>query len=141
MPFKSDVIVRINKQAIKRGLIVPVATEYVKSAQRIVATAKRDHPYTDRTGNNTRRIGWAVSGPDDTQFGPLTTGAGQIDSSGADKESKRGEIDVIVATSSGYGGYLEIGTRKMNPYPYIYPAYERDKPKLDAALTNIAGKR
>jgi len=140
MAWKSDVVVRLNKDAIKKELILPIMVQYVKSAQRIVATAKKNHPYTDQTGNNTRRIGWAASGPDQTGFGPLTTAVGKTSSEGSGKTSPRGEPSVIVATSSGYGGYLEVGTRRMKKTtgPYVYPAYEADQPELKRALTKIA---
>jgi len=138
--FKSDAVLRLNHGAIRRKLLPKVAVEFVNSAQRIVADAARNHPYTDQTGNNTRRIGWAGSGPEQRGFGPLTTNqAGTTSTAGSGKTSKPGDIDVMVATSSGYGGYLEVGTRRMKKKtgPYIYPAAEREKPKRERALTKI----
>jgi hypothetical protein len=44
-------------------------------------------------------------------------------------------ISVAVYTQSGYGGYLETGTRYMPARPYIYPAIEEALPKI-AALIN-----
>ena len=33
--------------------------------------------------------------------------------------------DLYVVTTSGYGGYLELGTRRMKARPYFAPAFER----------------
>lgn len=67
-------------------------------AQEIVDDAKTNHEYQNVTGTNTASISW-------------------------DPE-KNG---VKIYTTSGYGGYLEIGTSKMQPYPAIIPAFERAK--------------
>ena len=63
--------------------------------------ASKNHPYTDRTGNNTRSIT------------PQVGNKGQLSLS---------ENQSAVFSTSGYGGFLETGTRFMGAYPYIYPA-------------------
>lgn len=39
-------------------------------------------------------------------------------------------VNAEVFTECGYGGYVEVGTKKMAAEPYIYPAYERNIGKL-----------
>lgn len=42
-----------------------------------------------------------------------------------------------IFTQSGYGGYLEMGTSKMRPQPYIYPAFERFREGLQRRLKRL----
>lgn len=44
------------------------------------------------------------------------------------------EIRARVYTQSGYGGYLEVGTKKMIARPYIYPAAEEFIPTIPARV-------
>ena len=37
-------------------------------------------------------------------------------------------------TQSGYGGYLEVGTSRMAPQPYMVPAVERHKGAIAQAI-------
>lgn len=39
-----------------------------------------------------------------------------------------------IYTQSGYGGYLEVGTRKMAARPYIYPAFMSNRAKLEERI-------
>ena len=52
-------------------------------------------------------------------------------------------IDLDVFTTSGYGGYLEVGTRKMGPRPYIVPAVEYVMGDVGAKILSgsISGRR
>jgi len=66
------------------------------------------------TGNNNRRLTGEVSG------------MGMV-ASGGEGEPLRmvddGALEGAVFSTSGYGGYLEVGTtRGLGPRPYIYPA-------------------
>lgn len=49
-----------------------------------------------------------------------------------------------VFTTSGYGGYVELGTKKMDAEPYIYPAFQEHINKLPGlvkeAITNFVPK-
>jgi HK97 gp10 family phage protein len=45
------------------------------------------------------------------------------------KETEKGP-QAQLFTQSGYGGYLETGTSKMNPQPYLFPAFQRHIAKL-----------
>lgn len=35
-----------------------------------------------------------------------------------------------IFTQSGYGGYLELGTSKMRPQPYLFPAFQKFAEKI-----------
>lgn len=39
-----------------------------------------------------------------------------------------------------YGGYVEYGTSRMAPQPYITPAFDKHAPLLEAALEQIADR-
>lgn len=112
-----------------------VLEKLVEGAKNIVAHARKNHPYQDRTGENTRSIGWAVSPRGDRQFGPLTTGAGSTSTQGISSEGKSPVI--IVATSSGHGGFLETGTVNMPAFPYIVPAFNAWKARILKSLEGI----
>ena len=57
------------------------------------------------TGNNARSIQYEV-GPN-----------GQV---------AKDDVSGAVYSTSGYGGYLETGTRRMKPRPYFKPALDRN---------------
>ena len=57
------------------------------------------HPWKTRTGNNSRSIAYTV-----------------------------GKLTGSVFSTSGYGGFLETGTRYMGAYPYFKPALDRNFP-------------
>ena len=42
-----------------------------------------------------------------------------------------------VFTESGYGGWIEAGTRKMGPHPYLYPAAQQNFPQIPALIKAI----
>jgi hypothetical protein len=69
-----------------------------------------------KTGNNRRSIAGEVSG-----MGMVSTG-GQ---GGAERIVDDSEIEGAVYSTSGYGGYLETGTWKMQARPYFKPALDR----------------
>jgi len=127
-----------------KDVMVPVTVEYVKAAQNIVGAAAKRHAdkspgrvrYADRSrAGNTKRIGWAISVPGKGSFGSIETqGAGNTSATGA-RPPKKDSLAIIVATTSGYGGYLEVGTRKMRrAFPYIRPARDAELPKLKRRL-------
>jgi len=139
MAIKADFTLHLKPPSvIMKEVMVPIATRYIRSAKEVVGRAAKNHPYKDQTGNNTKRIGFAVSAYGQSSFGSLEThGAGPTDAQGSGVTAKPDDLTVIVATSSSYGGWLEIGTRKMQPFPYIRPAWEIEKPKLLASLKGI----
>jgi len=42
--------------------------------------------------------------------------------------------EVEIGSNVVYSKYLEFGTSKMPPYPWLFPAVESEKPKIIAAL-------
>jgi HK97 gp10 family phage protein len=59
------------------------------------------HPWKTRTGNNNRSIKYEMQ-----------------------------KLEGSVYSTSGYGGYLEVGTRFMPAFPYFRPALDRNIPKF-----------
>ena len=59
------------------------------------------HPWKTRTGNNARSIKFEVK-----------------------------KLTGSVYSTSGYGGFLETGTRFMAAFPYFKPALDRNLPKF-----------
>ena len=45
-----------------------------------------------------------------------------------------GDGEVVIGTNVKYGKYLEHGTSRMPPYPWLYPAVELKKPEIIEAL-------
>lgn len=48
--------------------------------------------------------------------------------------------EASIFTQSGYGAYLELGTRKMKPQPYIYPAWEKFRDKIPKLIRSLLSK-
>jgi HK97 gp10 family phage protein len=44
-------------------------------------------------------------------------------------------------TQSGYGGYLEIGTRFMAAQPYLWPAFRKFVNKIPQRIKELVGKK
>jgi len=42
--------------------------------------------------------------------------------------------EVVIGTNVNYGKYLEHGTSKMPPYPWLFPSVELKKPEIIQAL-------
>lgn len=89
------------------------------------------------TGRNRNSVGWMVSPFGDVSFGTLSVSSGGTER--ANIQTVRDEVVVAIATSSGYGGWLEIGTRFMAARAYIVPNVVRAKSKLDDFLGGIFG--
>lgn len=73
----------------------------------IARDAVNDSPV--KTGNNRRSIMWEV---------------------GPGAEVAHGDLEAACYSTSGYGGYLETGTRFMPARPYFKPALDRHIKKL-----------
>lgn len=69
---------------------------------------------------------------------PVDTGAlrnsitGTVSVSGA-------AVEGTVGPSVHYGGYVELGTSRMAPQPYLFPALERHAAGFEAAMRAITG--
>ena len=83
------------------------------------ADAVRGSPWL--TGNNARSIASEVSG-----MGVVVQDAGAEPEQVVD-DSK---LEAACYSTSGYGGFLETGTVKMNARPYFRPAFDMHKDEL-----------
>lgn len=50
-----------------------------------------------------------------------------------------GELEAEVGPTAHYGGYVEEGTSRQSPQPYLRPAFDRRKEGLVKALDQIIG--
>ena len=48
-------------------------------------------------------------------------------------------MTVVVGPSEDYGLFVEHGTARMPPQPFMGPACEAESPRLEAAIADIAG--
>ncbi len=116
-------------QAI-RVKLPPIIREHMIEAGELTARLAKDNgPYI--TGHNRRSITVDVfQGSEKVR----TVAEGEFDTAenaqGGDAQA-RGFGDAIlnqsfrIYTQSGYGGFLEIGTAKMDAQPYIKPAFDQ----------------
>ena len=110
--FTSDVVLNLNPFAV-RQMTERIAVGWINVIQECVAEAKKKSPPPPKIG------GVPATGHNARSINPM----GQVHSSGATTIDPN-NIDGEVFTTSGYGGYLEVGTRKMPARPYIVPAVE-----------------
>lgn len=95
------------KRSVRNAIFLGVVETY---SQYIKPRAQELSPYL--TGHNARTIDYEVT---KTETG----------------------VQAELFSQSGYGGYLEIGTKKMAARPYLYPAFAQFKVKL----ANIIGEK
>ena len=110
--FTADVKLNLNPFA-GRQINDRIAVGWINVIQECVAEAKKKSPPPPKIG------GVPATGHNARSINPM----GQVHSSGATTIDPN-NIDGEVFTTSGYGGYLEVGTRKMPARPYIVPAVE-----------------
>ena len=55
-------------------------------------------------------------------------------------DGRSGGMTAVIGPLARYGIFVERGTSKMAPQPYMEPAFSAESPKLEQALTEIAGK-
>lgn len=100
----------------KTEVTIGMNPEFLKAVQNAAKAATRD------TFKEIRA--------DAQQRSPKRTGD-NAESIAVKVRSYPGKVTASIYTQSGYGGYVERGTSKVAPEPYIYPAVE-------AGLTNLA---
>lgn len=84
----------------------------LEGARVVAEEAATNHPYTNRTGRLQSR-----------------TQAGRVRGS-----ALRGLIRAEVLGDTRYGGFVEDGTSRNRPYPYLAPAWRRREPDFARAL-------
>ena len=101
------VTVTSNKASVKKTATKRARFTLKDFAEYMSGQARENHPYQDRSANNTGSI----------TFGPIT-----------------GTESFRVFTESGYGGYLEIGTKRMRAFPYFRPAFDKAAKRMPAIV-------
>tara|TARA_Y100001937_G_C7032758_1_gene290875 strand:- start:266 stop:694 length:429 start_codon:yes stop_codon:yes gene_type:complete len=56
------------------------------------------------------------------------------------KNVKRSGHEIEVESKANYSKFLEFGTQNMKPRPFLFPALEKNKPKIRRLLKNVKGK-
>lgn len=97
-----------------RGARAAVERAVRKTAVDISSTAKATAPVD--TGNLKNSIGHTVT-------------------SGAD------EVSAEIGPTASYGVFVEFGTSRMAPQPYLGPAFDRHVPAFVQAISQVAGGR
>ena len=136
-PFEAKVKTRWNlrrPKAVAADVADALLPPFIEIAQDIVADAVKGSPFL--TGHNRRSIGWAASGWGNRNFGSIEAAAGNVPSSDY-KQSSPDRVSAKAATTSGYGGFLELGTRKMPARPYLLPAALKQRSNIQKVLKGI----
>lgn len=79
----------------------------------------------------------APKGPHNPRGIPGGTNRRSIDT---DVNQTEEGVEASIYTQSGYGGYLEVGTRKMAARPYIGPAFDQNIAKLPERVKEKLGE-
>lgn len=103
--------------------IAEIATEY----------AKEDSPWL--TGNNRRSVTMDFYDENGDVTKSITEGDYHSDSS---QEGNPGGLGFRIYTQSGYGGWLELGTKRMKPRPYIVTGFNKTLDRVESRLNGIA---
>jgi HK97 gp10 family phage protein len=53
--------------------------------------------------------------------------------------TETGDLEATVSTDSGYGAYVNFGTRRMAPRPFMTSAADRNIPQLKSKLQAMLG--
>ena len=124
--FKANInaprVMGIVNDAVEEGLLDTV----VATASDIV------HGSRVISGHNRRSIAYMV-GRAVTRMGTILAGEKPFASG---TPSMMGRLTAAIWSSSGYGGFLEIGTRFMAGIPYFKPAADRNFPNFARNVAN-----
>ncbi len=88
------------------------------------------------TGLNFSSLGWAISPHGTTSFEPVRT-IGTGHHSASEIQAADDQISTIVVTTSGYGGWLEVGSQGRQARTFITPAALKNVPEFGRLLTGI----
>ena len=102
------------------------AANLERSAGRVGAKAAR----VLRAGASRLEADASMSAPVDT--GNLRTSIGTTITG----DGRSGTITAEIGPTAHYGGYVELGTSRMRPQPYLFPAVERNEDSIIRALAD-----
>lgn len=103
-----------------------------------------------KLNSKTKRVGAQAAGAlrktaagierDAKTFCPVDTGALK-NSIGTDLtgDGRSGRMTAIIGPTMNYASYVERGTSRQAPQPYMRPAAERHVPRLERAIREIGG--
>lgn len=100
------------------------------------------HASTGRVGREgsavVRRSALAIEEGAKTRA-PVDTGflKGSITTS-VSGDGRHGAMEAEIGPEANYGAYVELGTRRMAPQPYLHPAFEAEEPNFVAAAAALA---
>jgi len=113
MNMTSEITVNIKSEELNKKVAEASKQAMRDTVVEVTNDAVKESPWI--TGNNRRMLVGEVSG-----MGVVATEEGQCERLVDDSQ-----IEGAVYSTSGYGGYLEVGTSKMPPQPYIKPAMDQ----------------
>lgn len=67
---------------------------------------------------------------------PVKTGTNKRSLDATVIQQEKG-VEATMYSQSGYGGYLEVGTKNMKPQPYMYPAFEKFVKKIPLVVKQL----
>lgn len=53
--------------------------------------------------------------------------------------TRTGALSAEIGPTANYGGYVEYGTSRMRPQPYMGPATDRNRPAFERAAEQLSG--
>lgn len=130
MSVDKDIEVTFDTEQVMEKMKEVLREKGLSCMERSVAMAKRDSPYD--TGHNRRTI----TGTFFLHGQNIEDRFGREEENLPENDHEYVENGFYVETASGYGGYLETGTKHMTARPYIYPAIMKNVEQLHREMEN-----
>lgn len=115
MKMSSSITLNLRTEEVNKELIEASKKAMRDTAMEVTRGAVQASPW--ETGNNRRSIVGEASG-----MGMVASGGGGR----TERQVDDAKIEGAVYSTSGYGGFLEVGTSKMPARPYITPAMNKE---------------